>query len=117
MTDSEQSNQVAVRKQSSIRWNNKPWMVWRYIEKWAVETLQTDGLDMSLFLMESALKYMKDPELYKKSKENCTSEDSSHPPYPSCVSTTLPMMDPVEAGIIVDGTSSDKSAWENSWTC
>ena len=54
MTPDVQSNQTVVRKQSSIRWNNKPWAVWRYIEKWAVETLQNDGKGMSAFLNQGA---------------------------------------------------------------
>ena len=43
MTPDENSNQVVLRKQSAIKWDEKPWINWRYINRWAVDTLRQDS--------------------------------------------------------------------------
>lgn len=40
MTMDERSNQVVLRKQSAIKWIEKPWVTWRYMENWAIKTLE-----------------------------------------------------------------------------
>merc|ERR1712048_1061250 len=41
--ESEDSEMIVLRKQSAIKWLEKPWITWRYINSWAVKTLHQDA--------------------------------------------------------------------------
>ena len=49
----EDSHMVVLRKQSAIKWLDKPWITWRYINSWAVKSLKQDAERLKRFLQLS----------------------------------------------------------------
>ena len=96
MTPDERSDQVVFRKESSLQWRSKPWVVWRYIESWAVKILKSDSYHWHDFFTGASENYQ------------------AGEPYEN---TTLPEIEAIERGTILDGQSTDYETWKNSWTC
>ena len=114
MTPDENSNQVVVRKQSALKWQDKPWVTWRYIESWAVSTLEQNSVVLTKHLTQGAERFAAGPPY---SVEGCTTHDFRYRDKVECMRPTLPEKTPVGPGIIKDGNSSDYDSWGKSWTC
>lgn len=114
MTTSEDSKQVVVRKQSALRWLEKPWVTWRYINSWAIHTLEQNSEVLKRHLEQGAERFANGPPY---TTEGCTERDFRYREKVRCMRSTLPEQEPVEPWIIRDGSSSDFDAWSNSWTC